>query len=276
MKKILLYIIVPAFILGSCELFDNIDTGLSDEDIVNGLKTALEVGTDSSSSTLSALNGYYMGDPVHVKIPLPSEVESIRSLINSNGTLANVSSVIGLESAFENVIASVNHAAEDAAKSAAPIFKDAITHLTISQGLDILNGQVPEGSGMKSADFDSTAATQYLKLETTTKLTDEFAPKIDLSLDKDLVGGISATEAWNSMTGLYNSFLGNSTVITAITIANIGGANINLPSGITTDIGVFATERALNGLFYLVGNEEIKIRRDPFQWAIDILQKVFG
>lgn len=276
MKKIILYFIIPGLIFCSCEWFENLDTGLSDTDIVNGLKTALEVGTDSSSTALSAFNGYYLGDPLHVKIPLPDEVEGIRNVINGNTTLASISSLLGLESAFEDVIASVNHAAEDAAKSAAPIFKDAIFDLSIAQGLDILNGIVPDGTDTKSTEFDSTAATKYLQIETTPRLVDEFSPKINTSLGKDIVGGISATDAWDSMTGIYNTFLGRSDVIAAIATANLLGANINLPASITTDLGEFSTGMALNGLFYLVGQEEIKIRRNPFQWALDILHKVFG
>ena len=139
MKKILWLLSLVIF-LGSCEwLEDNAPAGLTDEEIIDGLKTALAVGTDSSSSALSAINGYY-GDPL-VKIPLPEEAEQVRSFVTNNV----VAEFFDLDQEFENVIKSINKAAEESAKEAAPIFKDAITGLTISEGWDILNGTVPNG-----------------------------------------------------------------------------------------------------------------------------------
>jgi hypothetical protein len=277
MKKItILFSLILVLLFSSCEYFNfEEDTGLTTEEIINGLKTALALGSDSASTSLSKENGYYLGPENLVKIPLPDEAISIRSKINGNSTLAAISNLIGLDGAFENVVISVNRAAEDAASGAAPIFKGAITSLTIEQGWDILNGTVP-GEGTKVAEFDSTAATQFLKLKTYSDLTDLYAPKIDISLQKDIIGSVSAYDAWNTLTSKYNNFIGRADVIAAIQIANFLGTDINLPDAIETDIGVFSTEKALNGLFYMVGNEEKKIRRDPYQWAIDIIQRVFG
>jgi hypothetical protein len=264
------------FGLTSCELLNNSNESLTTEEIIEGLKTALEIGADSASVSLSKIDGYYKGNEQFVKIPLPEEAENVRNTINNNSTLASISDLIDLDDAFENVILAVNRAAEDAAQEAAPIFKDAIFSLTISQGLEILNGKVPDDAGVKSTDFDSTAATKYLESQTYEALTDLYAPKIDTSLDKDLIGSISATEAWTELTLLYNNFTGRSDVQAAVAIANFAGAGINLPDQIETDLGVFSTQKALNGLFYMVGQEEKKIRKDPYQWAIDIIQKVFG
>jgi hypothetical protein len=264
------------FLLPSCEYFNfNNDDDLTTEEIIEGLKTALAIGTDSASTSLSKLNGYYHGLENLVKIPLPDEAVSIRNKINGNNTLATISDFIGLDDAFENVILSVNRAAEDAAKEAAPIFKNAITGLTISQGWDILNGVVPDDS-MKSADFDSTAATKFLKIKTYDPLTELYAPKIDASLGKDLIGNVSAYDAWNTLTSTYNSFINRTDVNAALQLASLLGNPINLPDAIETDIGVFSTQKALNGLFYMVGEEEKNIRKDPFQWAVDIIRRVFG
>ncbi len=277
MKKItILLSLLMILIFSSCEYFNMDDEeGLSTEEIIEGLKTALAIGADSASTSLSKVNGYYMGPENLVKIPLPDEAVVIRNKINGNATLATISSLIGLEDAFENVVLSVNRAAEDAATDAAPIFKNAITSLTISQGWDILNGIVPDES-LKAADFDSTAATQFLKNKTYVALTDLYAPKIDVSLSKDIIGSVSAYDAWNTLTSKYNSFIDRTDVQTALTLADLLGQPVNLPDAIETDIGVFSTQKALNGLFYMVGNEEKKIRKDPFQWAIDIIQRVFG
>jgi len=278
MKKYLLLFISVMMIFSSCEWLEE-NTGLTEEEVIEGLKTALNVGSDSASNNLSVINGYYGN--ILVKIPLPPEAASVRSKINSNATLAAISSTIGLDKLFEDVVLAVNRSAEDAAQEAAPIFKNAIAGLTISQGWDILHGKVP--SDTKSTyveDFDSTAATKYLSQKTYDPLTDLYAPKINASLDKDLVGTYSATEIWTNLTSKYNTFMSRSDVQLALTAAAMLGNDLNLPSSINTDLGEFSTQKALDGLFYMVGREEIKIRRDPLAWAQttvgNILKKVFG
>jgi Protein of unknown function (DUF4197) len=280
MKKIwyALFAFVP--FLSGCEgINDLFPNGLTEEEIIEGLKTALNVGSDSASTSLSVTNGYY-GNSL-VKIPLPPEAMEIRDKINGNSTLAWISSTIGLEDKFEEVVKTINRSAESAAKEAAPIFKDAITGLTISQGWDILNGIVP--SDKKSTleeSFDSTAATKYLSGETYVPLTELYAPRINAALDKDLIGNYSATEAWESLTTTYNNFLSRNDVKAALVAAELLGKPIDLPSSINTDLGEFSVGKALDGLFLLVGHEEIKIRRDPLAWVETIvgpiLEKVFG
>jgi hypothetical protein len=272
MKKLLILFCGITIAFYSCDLI-NTNSPLSDSDVIDGLKTALNVGADTASGNLAKVNGYY-NDPL-VKIPLPSEAETVRNLINGNSTLAAISATIGLDAQFENVIKTVNRAAENAASEAAPIFGNAITNLSISDGLTILQGTVPSGSSTKSASFDSTAATEYLKQQTYTDLTALYAPQINTALGQDLIGGVSATEAWSSLTSAYNSFVSRSDVQIAIYIAGI-----NLPSSIDTDLGEFSTQKALDGLFYKVGLEEKQIRKNPLEWATtavgDILEKVFG
>jgi hypothetical protein len=279
MKKILFPILIASMLFSSCELLqENLPAGLTDQKIIDGLKTALNVGTDSSSTSLSLQDGYY-GNSL-LKIPLPDEAIKVQNEINAILNLApTLSSYLNLDAQFENVVKSVNRAAEDAAKDAAPIFKNAITDLNISQGLEILQGQVPDSGSMKSAGFDSTAATNYLKMVTFSPLTDLYAPKIDLALDKDLGLGFSANDAWKTLRRNYNAAVNN---IKGNFIANLAleATGYNLETLQTESIGVFATENALKGLFLKVGEQEIKIRRDPWQWVStvvgDILTKVFG
>ena len=278
MKKLFVLFLTSLAIFTSCEWLEIDEEGMTTEkEVVEGLQKALKIGADSASSALAVVDGYYEGNEQYVKIPLPEEIRSIRNTLNDNGTLASISEMIGLEQAFEDVVLAVNRAAEDAASDAAPILKNAITGLSISEGLEILNGEVPgAANGAGAEGFDSTAATQYLKLNTADSLTLIYAPKINESLGKDLVGKVSATEAWTEMTTLYNDFVGRTDVQTAITAANLFGADISLPDQINDDLGEYSTRKALDGLFYKVGLEEKKIRRDPYQWASDIIQKVFG
>jgi hypothetical protein len=263
MKKLflILLIFVP-FFLNSCD-FLNVDNGdeLTIEEVIEGLKTALIVGTDTSVMKTSAVDGYY-GDPL-LKIPLPEEAKIITDNLESP-----LLSALGLPDMIDDVVLSINRAAEDAASDAGPIFKNAITSLTISDAWDILNGINP-ASSKKSAEFDSTAATAYLRSTTYIALVDAFSPYINSALDKDIsVLGFSANEAWNTLTSIYNP---------------VANSRLGILAGlepVTTNIAEYTVGKALDGLFLKVGEEEIKIRRDPWAWASEtvgnILTRVFG
>jgi hypothetical protein len=274
-KNTVIFSFIFILFVSSCEYFNlNDDSGLSTDEIIEGLKTALEIGTDSSTAVLSAPDGYYMD--ALVKIPLPDDALKVQTDINAILSLApSLSSYLNLDVQFENVVKSINRAAENAASEAAPIFGEAVSDLSISDGWDILNGIVPTDSVAKSAEFDSTAATEYFKIKTYTALTDLFAPKIDVVLDQDLGLGFSANEAWTALRTTYNSAV-NTITGNYFTNLVLEATGYSLEPLETESIGVFATEKALDGLFFKVGEEEKKIRKDPFQWAVDIIQKVFG
>jgi hypothetical protein len=256
MRKTILAITASFLILSSsCEwLENNSSSGLSNSEIAEGLKTALEVGTDSSVFKTSAVDGFYKN--AAIKILLPDEAQVI---------VNNINSVPGGPDLLEAVLLRINRSAEDAAKSATPILKDAVRGLTINEALTILNGQNPASSKKSASSFDSTAATGYLKSKTYVDLTTAFSTPINASLDKKLVGNISTNEAWKNLTSAYNLYASFPLV--------------NKPT-VNTNLGEHVTQKALNGLFYQVGNEEIKIRRDPWKWVTttvgNILTKVFG
>ncbi len=256
MKRITWIIFIAiSVIISSCEnLFNGDEDGLTTEEVVEGLKTALEIGTDTATSVLGLVNGYY-GNSLY-KIPLPPEADII---------VENLSLISVGEDLVEDVIMGINRAAEDAANDAAPIFKDAITGMTLSDAWDILNGTNPAESTKSAGDFDSTAATGYFKATTYNALTDVYSPKINGALQKDLLDiNYSPYDAWEDLTGAYN------------TVANSIVGQLAGLTPVTTDIGEYCTGKALDGLFHKVGEEEIKIRRNPFEWAVDIIQKVFG
>jgi hypothetical protein len=140
--------------------------------------------------------------------------------------------------AFENTM---NQAAEKAAAEAVPVFVNAITGMTIQDGFSILRG-------------DSLAATAYLREKTTAELTAKFRPIVDRAIDE-----VNLTSLWEPLATGYN----------ATTLFN-GKPQVN------ADLGAYVTERALGGLFYYVGVEEKKIRRDPAARVSDILVRVFG
>ena len=276
-KKLLIYYaLFFLFSVVSCDTLDINDANLnalSTAEVVQGLKKALEIGTDTATSTLSLTNGYY-GNAL-LKIPLPDEAELVRQqIVNLTNKVPALQSVFDLDAQFENVVLSINRAAEEAAAEAKPIFVDAITGLSFSQGMDILHGINPADS-LKSDGFDSTAATGYFKVVTFNALQNLYAPKIDAQLHKDFCLGFSANQAWsilrNAVNNSLNQIEGN--IITNALYVNSGYTVNRIEQ---ESLGLFATERALNGLFTKVGDEEKKIRKNPYEWAVDIIQKVFG
>jgi len=277
MKKIIITICVSAitlFSVTSCDVLGGIDNGggdgeadLTTAEIVSGLKTALEIGTDSATNILSLTDGYLKDEAV--KILLPPEVDVIYSNLNTldsyaPGTKATV------EAKLDDLILAINRSAEDAAKDAAPIFSNAITSLSIEDGWNILNGITPTSSKSYTEDsFDSLAATNYLKDQTFDNLVDLYSVPMNASLSKPFVGNVSANQIWNTVTTNYNQAAGLANTASSL----FGGQTFNQ---INTDIGEYVTGKALDGLFLKVGNEEKKIRLNPTDWAIDIIQKVFG
>jgi len=230
---------------------------LTESEIAEGLKTALLVGTDSSVSITSRLNGFYKDEAI--RILLPPEASIIYE--NKDNPLFRA---VGIDKKIDEAILAINRAAEDAAKEAAPIFKNTIRNITISEGLNILRGKNPAGPA--SEKFDSTAATGYLRATAGDEISRAFSPKINASLDKKLVGQYSPNQIWNSLTSSYNS---------------VADKSLGMISPVeTTDLGVYVTEKAVDGLFLKVAEEEIRIRRDPLAWAStavgNIFKRVFG
>jgi len=266
MKKILifLFLLIPAGFI-SCDEFLSDPDNLTTEEVIEGLKTALIVGTDSSVAITSALNGYY-GDPL-LKILLPDEADVILDNLD-NPLLETIGVSQVINNSIDNVVLSINRAAESAATDAGPIFKNSITSLSITDAWDILNGTNPAET-KKTNGFDSTAATEYLRSTTYDALVTAFSPYINGALDEDLGLGFSTNQAWGTLTTTYNNAANHTLDIFD-----------NLKPVETTDLGEYAVGKALNGLFMKVGEEEVKIRRNPWAWASslvgDILTRVFG
>jgi hypothetical protein len=145
---------------------------------------------------------------------------------------------IGMNKQVDDFVMTLNRAAEAAAKQAAPIFVDAVKQMTITDGLTILKGS-------------DTAATSYLKKTTTTPLHGKFKPVI-----KSATQQVEVTKYWTPLVTAYN--------------------NIPFVTRMNPDLDEYITQRALSGMFYLVSQEEKKIRKDPIARVTDILKRVFG
>lgn len=201
-------------------------TPLSSDDIVKGLREALTVGTNSATSIASKADGFYKNPRLF--IPWPPEAQAMKDKLMK----------LGFEKKIEEFETSLNRAAEEAAKSAAPIFVNAITSMNISDGLAILKG-------------NDTAATNYLRKTTYTPLTDKFKPVV-----RDAIEKVKVTSYWTPLVTAYNK---------------IPGVKKQNP-----DLEDYVTKRGANGVFVLVADEEAKIRNNPAARVTDILKKVFG
>jgi hypothetical protein len=198
---------------------------LTTNDVVAGLKEALETGTNRSVQKLSVADGFFK-DAV-IKVLMPEEAKKAESTLRK----------FGLGKQVDDAILSMNRAAEDAAKDAAPIFVNAIKGMTIQDAWGILKG-------------GDSSATRYLRQKTTTSLTEAFRPVIENSLKK-----VNATKYWETVFSSYNRFS---------------------KEKVNTDLSAYVTEKALSGIFYQVAQEEMKIRKDPVARTTDMLKKVFG
>jgi hypothetical protein len=195
-------------------------------EIASGIKQALEIGTSHGANKLSATNGF-LGNAA-VKIFFPPEAQKVESTLRS----------IGLNSLADNVITSLNRAAEDAAKEAKPIFIDAIKQMTITDATNILLG-------------NKDAATQYFKRVTTSQLMAKFSPVITNSLNK-----VGATKYWTQAASSYNK--------------------IPLVRPVNTDLSNYVAQKAIEGMFVQVAQEELQIRDNINARSTTLLQKVFG
>jgi RNA binding exosome subunit len=207
-------------------LNQSLGQGLSNDKIVDGLKEALSKGTNTSSTKASALDGFY-GNSI-IRIPFPSEAQEMQK------TLVKM----GMEKQTEDFVRSLNRAAEDASKKAAPIFLNAIKTMSISDGVNILRG-------------DSVAATKFLQNKTTEELKLAFAPIVKSSLESAQVYSY-----WKPLAKTYNR------------IPMVKRVNPNMEEYVTT--------KAIEGLFKLISQEETKIRKDPAATGSALIMEVFG
>jgi hypothetical protein len=132
----------------------------------------------------------------------------------------------------------MNRSAEAAAPAAKKIFIDAVMAMSFDDARKILSG-------------GDTAATDYFKSKTTDQLTAAFRPVVEKTMDQ------------NAVTQQYKQLMGQAQSIPFMKSQNL-------------DITNYVVSQALNGLFYELGQEETKIRKDPAAQTTNLLKQVFG
>lgn len=185
------------------------------------------MGTNTSAEKLNAKDGF-LGN-MAIKILFPPEAKKAENTLRS----------LGLNQLCDNVITSLNRAAENAAAEAKPIFISAIKQMTIADATNILLGK------------QSDAATQYFKRVTNAQLTEKFKPVIQSNLGK-----VGATKYWGDVVSRYNQ--------------------LPLVTDINPDLTAYVTQKAIEGLFVQIAREELNIRQNFSARSTSLLQKVFG
>ena len=239
MKLLPILLLISLF---SCSIIEDVSTtilnptnnspakiDLTNEEVISGLKEALNVGIKNAVNLSSVTDGFLKNDVI--RLPFPPDAIKVREKAINFGLSKQVTT-------FEETL---NRAAEEATKKALPIFVDAIKNMSVSDGFSILKG----GDG---------AATKFLKSQTSNQLVLAFAPVV-----KEATTKVQLTAYWNPIITRYNS---------AMTLS--GGQKLD------PDLDAYITQKAIDGLFYLVETEENKIRKDPLARVSDILVKVFG
>ena len=212
--------------LSATPLFSSDLSALSDKDVGKGLKEALVQGVGKAVGQLSLADGF-LGNP-EVKIPLPPSLERAEKVLRD----------FGMGSYADELVTTMNRAAEAAVIEAKPILLEGIKKLTLADAKAILTG--PEDS-----------ATQYFRKTSGEAIIQKFMPKV-----KAATGRVKLAED-------YNRFAGPA-------------AQFGLIDQQDADLDQYVTRRAVAGLFLMIAQQEKAIRADPVGQTSKLLRKVFG
>ncbi len=199
---------------------------LSQKDAVAGLKEALNKGSGSAVSKLGRPDGF-LGNP-QVKIPLP---DSLQKADRALGRL-------GMGKYTQELVVSMNRAAELAVPEAKTLLLDAVKQMTVQDAKNILTG-------------GNTAATDYFRAKTSQPLAAKFLPIVQQATAK-----VQLAQKYDQFAGKASDF--------------------GLLDKQQANLEQYVTQKALDGLFFMIGEEEKAIRADPVGQSSKLLKKVFG
>lgn len=199
---------------------------LTPGDTSSGLKEALTRGADIAVGQLGKTNGF-LGDK-RVKIPLPKSAQTAEKMMRT----------FGMKKQADELIETMNRAAEMAVVEAKPILTSAVKSMSFDDARGILTG-------------GDDAATQYFKRTTSKDIGAKFLPIV------------KAATAKVDLAGQYNKYAGQA-------------AKLGLMSEQDADLDTYVTQKAMDGLFLMIAEQEKSIRKDPIGTGSSLLKKVFG
>ena len=199
---------------------------LSGKESSSGLKEALARGAEAAIGQLGKADGF-MGD-ARVRIPLPESARAAEKMMRT----------LGMKKQADELIATMNHAAEMAVVEAKPILVNAVKNISFADARAILTG-------------GDDAATQYFKRTTAEAIGAKFLPIVKQATAKV------------DLAGQYNQYAGQA-------------AKLGLLDQKDADLDRYVTQKAMDGLFLMIAEQEKAIRQDPIGSGSALLKKVFG
>ena len=199
---------------------------LSNKETASGLKEALTRGADVAVAQLGKPDGF-MGDR-RVKIPLPESARAAEKMMRT----------LGMKKQADELIETMNRAAEMAVVEAKPILSNAVKSMSFDDARGILTG-------------GDDAATQYFKRVTSNDIAAKFLPIVKQATAKV------------DLAGQYNQYAGKA-------------AKLGLLDKKDADLDSYVTHKAMDGLFLMIAEQEKAIRKDPVGTGSSLLKKVFG
>jgi len=199
---------------------------LSNQDAASGLKAALQKGAIVAVDLLGRTDGF-LGNGA-VKIPLPDSLKRYEKLMRN----------FGMGKYADELILTMNRAAEAAVPEAKKLFVDSIKKMSVQDAKGILTG-------------GQTSGTEYFKRSTTEQLRQRFLPVVRKATAKV------------KLADKYNQYAQK-------------GVQFGLVKKEQANLDDYVTQKALDGLFFMVAEEEKKIRQNPLKAGSDIIAKVFG
>ena len=196
------------------------------KEAASGLKAALEKGSAAAVSSLGRSDGFF-GNP-KVKIPLPGSLQRAEKMMRR----------FGMGPYADELILTLNRAAEAAVPEARPLLVDSVRKMTVKDAKAILQG-------------GDTSGTEYFRRTTEGELRKRFLPIVEQATQK------------LGLARQYEHYADK-------------GVALGVVKKEDADLDGYVTQKALDGLFLRLGEEERKIRRDPVSAGPSIIRKVFG
>ncbi len=209
-------------------------SALSQDQVVQGLKEALNKGVQTAVSRLGHEGGFLTN--LDVKIPMPEKLQTVEKTLR----------FLKQDKLADDFVNTMNHAAEQAVPEAAGVFADAVKGMTIADAKAILTGP-------------KNAATQYFRRATETNLFQKFLPIVKKATDQ------------TGVTSSYKQIMEKAGAGSAL-----GSLSRSLLGAESLDVDAYVTNKALDGVFKMIADEEQRIRQNPAARTTELLQKVFG
>jgi hypothetical protein len=201
-------------------------SSISNSEASSGLKQSLQEGAAAAVAKLGAQNGFF-GNP-QVKIPLPPALKRVEGAMR----------LAGMKKQADELVLSMNRAAEAAVPEAKQLLADAVSKMTLQDAKGILTG-------------GQTSVTDYFKRTTSAQLTQRFLPIVKNATDR-----VGLAQQYNSLAGQ--------------------GAALGLIKKDDAKIENYVTSKTLDGLYFMIGEQEKALRANPLGATSDIVKKVFG